>query len=76
MKRVMAVLVKSVCIAGLVLGLFMTTQGAPAGAAEPIKIGVVLAITGWGAALGQPTKEAITIVAEDINAKGGVLGDP
>jgi branched-chain amino acid transport system substrate-binding protein len=46
----------------------------PAAAADPIKIGVVLSITGWGGFIGTPEKEAMVAVAEQVNRKGGVLG--
>ncbi len=62
---------------GLVSLVLLLGVNAPANAApEPIKIGVVLCITGWGGPLGTPGKEAITIVAEEINRKGGIGGRP
>lgn len=48
----------------------------PAQAAEPIRIGVVLSISGWGGAIGTPEREAMVVVAEDVNRKGGVMGRP
>jgi branched-chain amino acid transport system substrate-binding protein len=45
-------------------------------AAEPIKIGVVLSITGWGGFIGTPEKEAMVAVTDDVNRKGGVRGRP
>ena len=50
--------------------------GKPAAAAEPISIGVVLSITGWGGFIGTPEKEAMVAVVEVVNRKGGVLGRP
>ena len=49
-------------------------KGGLVNAAEPIKIGAVLSITGRGGFLGSPEKEAITIVAEEVNRQGGILG--
>ena len=43
-------------------------------AAETIKIGAVLAVTGWAGSMGSYQKEGLTIAAEDVNNKGGVLG--
>jgi branched-chain amino acid transport system substrate-binding protein len=45
-------------------------------AAEPIRIGATFTITGWAAFLGTPEKEAVEIVVEEVNQKGGVLGRP
>ncbi len=43
-------------------------------AAEPIKVGVVLSITGWGGFIGTPVKEAMTVIVDDFNKRGGVQG--
>jgi len=43
-------------------------------AAEPIKIGAVLSVTGPAAFLGDPELKTLQMYVEDINAKGGVLG--
>jgi branched-chain amino acid transport system substrate-binding protein len=43
-------------------------------AAEPIRIGAIFSVTGWAGTMGTPAKEAIQIVADDINKKGGILG--
>jgi branched-chain amino acid transport system substrate-binding protein len=43
-------------------------------AADPIRIGVVLSISGWGGFIGTPEKEAMIVVAEEVNRKGGVFG--
>jgi branched-chain amino acid transport system substrate-binding protein len=44
--------------------------------AEPIKVGAVLAVTGWGGFMGTPMKEGLEAMVDDINRKGGVLGRP
>ena len=49
---------------------------APAAAQEPIKIGVVLSMSGPGASFGLPERTAIDVVTEEINAGGGVDGRP
>ncbi|HZT51236.1 MAG TPA: amino acid ABC transporter substrate-binding protein [Stellaceae bacterium] len=47
-----------------------------AGAAEPIKIGFSMALTGGGASNGKVAIVAMKIWEDDINAKGGLLGRP
>lgn len=60
----------------LFLAIFLLNQEGSLIAAEPIKIGVVLSITGRGGFLGTPEKEAITVVTEEVNRKGGLFGRP
>ena len=45
-----------------------------AGAAEPIRIGAFLAVTGPASFLGDPELKTLQMYIEDINAKGGVKG--
>jgi branched-chain amino acid transport system substrate-binding protein len=45
-------------------------------AADPIKIGLVTALSGQSARAGEALTRGATIAIEDINAKGGVLGRP
>jgi len=58
------------------LGAVMLMLGAavPAGAAEPIRIGFGMALTGALAGAGKAALIAIQIWAEDVNAAGGLLG--
>jgi len=65
MKQAMKKLVAG---AALVLGAFGAI------AAEPIKIGSVLSVTGPAAFLGDPELKTMQMYVEDINKKGGVLG--
>lgn len=59
-------------VAGAALALgALTTQ-----AAEPIKIGSVLSVTGPAAFLGDPELKTLQMYVDDINKKGGVLGRP
>jgi len=58
---------KLVAGSALVLGAFS------AFAADPIKIGSVLSITGPAAFLGDPELKTLQMYVEDINKKGGVL---
>ena len=50
--------------------------GAAARAAEPIKIGMSMALTGPLAGTGKAALLGTQIWVEDINAKGGILGRP
>ena len=62
-------------IVAAVTGLFMIALLAGTGfAADPIKLGVAGAHSGDLASYGIPTINAAKIVAEKINAKGGILG--
>ena len=53
-----------------------TPAGTAGGGAEqgPIKIGAVLDITGAGATLGVPERQTLEMLAEQVNAAGGVNG--
>jgi len=71
----MTILMKTIGLIGLALLLIIAVKGATSlQAAEPIRIGSIFSITGWAGALGTPPKEAIEIVVDDVNRKGGVLG--
>ena len=50
--------------------------GTAAQAADPIKIGLVTALSGQSARAGEAITRGATIAIEEINAKGGVLGRP
>ena len=76
MKKKIVVLLKAAGLIGLVLSLLFVVDGKPLGAAEPIKIGVVLCVTGRGGFLGTPQKEAITVAVEEVNRQGGIFGRP
>jgi branched-chain amino acid transport system substrate-binding protein len=65
--------------ASLVAGAALLLAGAaatPAGAAEPIKIGFGMGLTGGLAASGKAALLAMKIWEEETNAKGGLLGRP
>jgi branched-chain amino acid transport system substrate-binding protein len=47
-----------------------------ANAAEPIKIGSLLSVTGPAAFLGDPEQKTLQLYVETINKQGGVLGRP
>ncbi len=54
--------------------LIMVSLVVPALAAETIKVGAILAITGPASFLGAPEAKTLEMLAADINAKGGVGG--
>jgi branched-chain amino acid transport system substrate-binding protein len=54
--------------------LGMAAASLPAAAEEPLKIGFGMAETGPLAGTGKSALLAMTIWAEDVNAKGGLLG--
>ena len=54
--------------------LAVTLQAGPAGAADPVKIGLVAALSGQSAASGEAITRGLTVAIDEINAKGGVLG--
>src|SRR5579863_770256 len=49
---------------------------APAPAAEPYDIHVILPLTGGGAFLGQGHRDSLNILAEVVNKSGGIRGQP
>jgi branched-chain amino acid transport system substrate-binding protein len=63
--------------AAFVAGLAVATLSAgAASAAEPIKIGFGMALTGGLAGAGKPALLAMQIWQDDVNKKGGILGRP
>ncbi len=66
----MSRLVWSAAVAALVFA------AAPANAAEPIKIGLGMSLTGPLAANGKMSLVAMQVWEDDVNAKGGLLGRP
>jgi branched-chain amino acid transport system substrate-binding protein len=60
-------------LTAMAFGLGMALQ---ANAAEPIKIGSLLSVTGPAAFLGDPEQKTLQLYVETINKQGGVLGRP
>jgi branched-chain amino acid transport system substrate-binding protein len=56
--------------------LWLAGAVAPAPAADPIKVGLSLALTGGGASPGKMILAALEFWRDDVNAKGGLLGRP
>jgi len=49
---------------------------APAAAKEPYKVGAIFSVTGRASFLGEPEKRTAEMIAEEINAQGGIDGHP
>lgn len=60
-------------IGGVALAIVSLT---PALAADPIKVGAVLSVTGPAAFLGDPELKTLQMYVDDLNKAGGVLGRP
>lgn len=59
------------------VGVALTIGVASSGlAADPIKVGSVLSVTGPAAFLGDPELKTLQMYVEELNKKGGVLGRP
>ncbi|MBV8168773.1 MAG: ABC transporter substrate-binding protein [Alphaproteobacteria bacterium] len=62
---------------GFVVGVAMVALAVvagPAGAADPVKIGLVAALSGQAAKSGEGITRGLAVAIDEINAKGGVLG--
>jgi branched-chain amino acid transport system substrate-binding protein len=73
MKHATAVMGKCAIIICLSV-LFLIPLVRSSSAEEPIRIGVILSITGWGGFMGTPAKEAFEAIVDNINHSGGVIG--
>ena len=58
------------------LGATLSLAVASAFAADPIKIGSVLSVTGPAGSLGDPELKTMQLYVDEINTKGGVIGRP
>jgi len=58
----------------LILTVLCLVLAIPALASESIKIGAVLSVTGPASFLGEPEKNTLMMLEEQINAAGGILG--
>jgi len=56
--------------------LAAAAAAAPVLAADPIKVGFSMSLTGGSAAVGKQTLVALQIWRDDLNARGGLLGRP
>jgi branched-chain amino acid transport system substrate-binding protein len=60
-------------VSALAAALF-AAAAAPTAAAEPIKVGALLSVTGPAAFLGAPEARTLEMLAAELNARGGVAG--
>jgi branched-chain amino acid transport system substrate-binding protein len=60
--------------AGAALAVVMSMSATTVRAADDIKIGVFLSVTGVMSLMGDPEKRTLDLMVEKINAEGGVLG--
>ncbi len=58
----------------LLLLSIITLCASPVLAAETIKVGAILAVTGPASFLGAPEAKTLEMLVDDINAKGGIIG--
>jgi branched-chain amino acid transport system substrate-binding protein len=58
----------------VLLGVAFFPRSAAAADAKPIKIGALFSVTGPASFLGAPEKKTAQMLAEKINAEGGILG--
>ena len=58
------------------VALFLAAPLSPASAAEPIKVGFSMAMTGAVAQNGKQLLIALNLWRDDVNAKGGLMGRP
>ena len=69
--------IKSGALMVAIIGMVVLAGGGPAArAADPIKIGLGMALTGGLSANGKPALLALQIWKDDVNKKGGLLGRP
>ena len=61
---------------GMVLGILLAVvmSGVFVQAAEPIKVGAILSVTGPASFLGAPEAKTLEMLVEELNKKGGVKG--
>lgn len=58
----------------LALAALIAVNAKPAMAADPIRFGLVVPLSGPVAVYGVPEKQAVDLMTEEVNAKGGLLG--
>jgi branched-chain amino acid transport system substrate-binding protein len=68
-------MIKQRFLSGLAAGMVgMTLAAAPLQAAETIKVGTFLAVTGPASFLGDPELKTLQMYIDEVNANGGVIG--
>lgn len=76
MKKALSLILALAMVMVLAAGCGQSTSSndGDAGSAETIKIGWIGALTGDGAVFGKTESQTIIMLAEELNAKGGILG--
>jgi len=69
-------ILRSVAAAFVAIAFALIALGMPARAADPIKVGFSMALTGAVAQNGKQLIIALELWRDDVNAKGGLLGRP
>ncbi|WP_161946355.1 ABC transporter substrate-binding protein [Desulfonatronum thiosulfatophilum] len=59
-----------------VITMTILCTSAPVSAAQPIKIGAIVSATGPASFLGEPERNTLIMLQDQINARGGLLGRP
>ncbi|KIQ04316.1 MULTISPECIES: ABC transporter substrate-binding protein [Pseudomonas] len=75
MRKLLSPLRRLLPCAAAVASLGMALSAA-AHAEEPIKVGLVAALSGQSAKSGEALTRGLTVAIDEINAKGGILGRP
>lgn len=73
MKKILLV-VAGACWLGAQLFTCLAADEAKSSEAKPIKIGAIFSVTGGASFLGAPEEKTARMFVEQINAKGGILG--
>lgn len=61
-------------LAGLSVTLAAACGGSSSGSKDPIKVGLIVSLTGNYAPLGSEDKKAVELAVEQVNTQGGLLG--
>jgi branched-chain amino acid transport system substrate-binding protein len=64
----------ALALAGIAFGAAACNKGGDGGSGDTIKIGVYGPFTGGSSPMGASMRDGVRLAAEEINAKGGVLG--
>jgi len=62
--------------AGLLAATAIMARASRASAAEPVRLGLVAALSGQSAKSGEGITRGLTVAMDEVNARGGVLGRP
>ena len=75
-RKMFTVLMSSALSLFFVFSAMSLVFDTPAMAKEPYKIGAIFSVTGRASFLGEPEKRTAEMIAEEINAQGGIDGHP